>query len=196
MKANRANFYHASAACAALSLLVGACVAPAPAPVSAPPAQSSPPPPPPPPVATDWHDAPATPGEWQWRRQGSFSIARFGGPGQAALLSLSCDPQAATIKLSRESDPTRSRGGDQAGAATTLSISTTSLSRTLPIRPGPEIAVTLSGPDPLLDAIAFSRGRFAVEVPGMAPLYLPSWPEVGRVIEDCRQAGRTQASAG
>jgi hypothetical protein len=177
MKANRAKFHQASAACAALSLLVGACVAPTPAPVAAPSAQPSPPPPPPS-VASDWHDAPATPGEWQWSSQGSLSIARFGGPGQPPLLSLSCDPQAATIKLSRE--------GDQAGAATTLSISTTSLSRTLPIRPGADPAIVLPALDPLLDAIAFSRGRFAVEVPGMAPLYLPSWPEVGRVIEDCR----------
>jgi|SRR5579863_7776743 len=189
MKANRAICSAASAACAALSLLLGACAAPGPTRVAAPPpAHPAPPPPPPPPVATDWRDAPATPGDWQWSREGRFSTARFGGPGQPALLSLTCNPQGGTITLSR--------GGDQPGAATTLSISTTSLLRTLPIRPGADPAIILSALDPLFDAMAFSRGRFAVEVPGMVPLYLPSWPEVGRVIEDCRQAARTPDGAG
>lgn len=183
MKANGAKFLSAYGTCAAL-LLLGACVAPTPASLT--PAQPSPQPLPPPPVVTDWHDAPATPGEWQWRREGSLSIARFGNPEAPALFSLTCNPQADTIKLSREGEQTGSRGGDQAGA-THLSISTTSLSRTLAVRPGADIAVILPAHDPLLDAMAYSRGRFAVEGTGIAPLYLPSWPEVGRVIEDCRQ---------
>ncbi len=126
---------------------------------------------------------PATPGVWQWRREGALSIARFGHPQQPALLSLTCNPAASTITISR-SDP--------AGTATTMSILTTSLSRTLAIRPGGEraitasIAVSLPARDPLLDAMAYSRGRFAVQMPGSATLYLPSWPEVSRVIEDCR----------
>ena len=40
--------------------------------------------------------------------------------------------------------------------------------------------------DPLLDAMAFSKARFAVEVPGSPALYVPSYPEVTKVIEDCR----------
>jgi hypothetical protein len=40
--------------------------------------------------------------------------------------------------------------------------------------------------DPLLDAMAFSKGRFAVESAGLATLYVPPYPEVTRVIEDCR----------
>ena len=40
--------------------------------------------------------------------------------------------------------------------------------------------------DPLLDAMAFSRGRFAVEVSGGPTLVVPAYPEVTRVIEDCR----------
>jgi len=44
----------------------------------------------------------------------------------------------------------------------------------------------LSARDPLLDAIAFSRGRFALEAAGLETLYLPAWPELSRVIEDCR----------
>jgi hypothetical protein len=40
--------------------------------------------------------------------------------------------------------------------------------------------------DPFLDSIAFSRGRFSVEVPGTPMLVIPSWPEAARVVEDCR----------
>ena len=40
--------------------------------------------------------------------------------------------------------------------------------------------------DPLLDAMAFSRGRFMLEMSGSQTLILPAWSEVGRVIEDCR----------
>ena len=40
--------------------------------------------------------------------------------------------------------------------------------------------------EPLLDAIALTRGRFAVELAGTPNLYLPNWAEVSRVIEDCR----------
>ena len=40
--------------------------------------------------------------------------------------------------------------------------------------------------DPLLDAIAFSRGRIAFGVTGQPPLVVPPWADVSRVIEDCR----------
>jgi hypothetical protein len=43
----------------------------------------------------------------------------------------------------------------------------------------------LQANDPLLDAIAFSRGRFMV-TGGGATLAIPSWPEAARSIEDCR----------
>ncbi len=48
------------------------------------------------------------------------------------------------------------------------------------------IAVRLRGSDPLLDAMAITKGRFAVETGGLQTLYLPAWAEVTRVIEDCR----------
>jgi hypothetical protein len=40
--------------------------------------------------------------------------------------------------------------------------------------------------DPLLDAIAFSRGRLWVDVQGTSPLVLRSAAEPARSIEDCR----------
>jgi hypothetical protein len=155
--------------------------------VQAPPAAPPPvrllPPPPRPAAPADWHDLPATSGVWQWSREGGLSIARFGAPRQPVLLSLTCNPQTHTITVAR---------AGAFGPATEMSIMATSLSRRVAIHQGAEgpmtatIDATLPARDPLLDAMAFSRGRFAVEVRGLAPLYLPSWPEVSRIVEDCR----------
>ena len=38
----------------------------------------------------------------------------------------------------------------------------------------------------MLDRIAFSRGRFAVQTTGLTSLAIPIWPEFTRVVEDCR----------
>ncbi|WP_159983748.1 hypothetical protein [Novosphingobium sp. 18050] len=48
------------------------------------------------------------------------------------------------------------------------------------------IEIALPARDKVLDAMAFSRGRFAISAPGESTLYIPSWAEVARVIEDCR----------
>jgi hypothetical protein len=52
--------------------------------------------------------------------------------------------------------------------------------------PPAALGAALTAQDPLLDAIVFSRGRFMVETPGQGALYLPSWPEISRAVEDCR----------
>jgi sulfur carrier protein ThiS len=71
-----------------------------------------------------------------------------------------------------------------------MTVLTTSETRPLSADPAPQgqpqLVTALRTGDKLLDAMAFSRGRFAVEVNGLPTLYLPAWTEVGRVIEDCR----------
>lgn len=71
-----------------------------------------------------------------------------------------------------------------------MAIATTSGRRPLLSDPtlggGSWLVVSLPAGDPLLDAIAFSRGRFALEAAGLPTLYLPAWPELSRVVEDCR----------
>lgn len=79
------------------------------------------------------------------------------------------------------------RSGNVATGSVPITIRAGEMSRVLagvPVSGG--VAVTLPARDPLLDAMAFSRGRFAVEAAGTAALYIPSWTEVSRVIEDCR----------
>ena len=73
-------------------------------------------------------------------------------------------------------------------AAPTLTVWTSALSRTLPARflGTKELVADLTATDPLLDAMAFSRGRFATAASGAPMLTVPSAPEVTRVVEDCR----------
>lgn len=182
MKANRRSAPLTVLALATLTALTASCsdtrVIPPPTPVPTPTPRPAPPPPPPSRPATQgWQDVPITPGDWSWGMEGGQSVARFAG----GALVLRCDRTSGTITLQR------------AGAAPgiePLTVTTTSGVRTLSATPQPgpvpAVAVTLSARDPLIDAIAFSRGRFAVEAPGLAPLYVPSWPEVSRVSEDCR----------
>lgn len=79
-----------------------------------------------------------------------------------------CDSARRRIVLARE------------GSSAPLRIRTTYGQRAL------APAAELPADDPLLDEIAFSRGRFTVEGEGLAPLFLPTWPEPARVIDDCR----------
>lgn len=50
----------------------------------------------------------------------------------------------------------------------------------------PELVAVRAANDVVLDQIAYSRGRFALEAAGLPMLILPPWAEVARVIEDCR----------
>ncbi|MEJ5976555.1 hypothetical protein WG901_07910 [Novosphingobium sp. PS1R-30] len=165
---------------AALAAVTSACsqrVVPPPTPAPSP--RPSPAPAPLPqqqrPTSTDWRDMPITPGNWTAGTESGQPVARFAG-GQFVLR---CDRAAGTVTLQR------------AGAATgpePMTVTTSSGFRTLSAAPlaAGGIGIALGVRDPLLDMMAFSRGRFAIEAPNLAPLYVPSWPEVSRVIEDCR----------
>lgn len=149
--------------------------APAPAPALAPPQVTTP-------SFDNWMDAPPTPGDWFYRRSAyGRSFAGYGPPFGEPMFVISCDRTRQVVMLERESDV--------AGSAP-MQIRTESGDRLLTALPTgadiPSIAASLPANDPLLDMIAISKGRFAVEIPGMNNLYMPSWPEITRVIEDCR----------
>jgi hypothetical protein len=74
-------------------------------------------------------------------------------------------------------------------AAPTLQLWTSSDARSLAAtydQATARISAEVPAFDRLLDALAFSRARFAVGVPGGQPLVVPNWPEPTRAIEDCR----------
>lgn len=171
----------------ALTLLaaVAACVPPPP-PAREPPPRPQPAPPPLPPhpprppwPPSDWRDWAPNGGSWTYGRDARGSRAMFGAAGRDAALVLRCDLAERRVFLSR------------AGTASLpLTIRTTSITRELPVRPTggtpPYAAAALATNDPLLDAMAFSRGKFVVDQPGAQLLVLPAWAEIGRVVEDCR----------
>lgn len=163
-----------------LPLFVVACVPasrppepPAPAPSVAAPAPVALPPA----LGPDWRDWPLTPGEWRYGRDAGGSAAVFGSAGAEPLLLLRCDANARSVLLSLA-------GAD----STTATLRTTSTTRAVPLQPagGATTQAALTAADPLLDALAFSRGRFTVERPGRAPLVVPAHAEIARVTEDCR----------
>lgn len=107
---------------------------------------------------------PLAAGQWTYFPTAGGSIAMYG-----VHLQLRCDRATRTVTISR---PNVSQS--------TLTIATDSARRTLPV--GGRLLVN----DPLLDAIAFSRGRFLVADGAGSAVALPSWPEAARSIEDCR----------
>lgn len=153
-----------------------ACVpppAPTPAPAPArPPAPAPVPTPSPVPSFTSWMDAPLTPGDW--RHAGG--LARF-----AEHLVMRCDRAAGVVEIGRV--------GTSAAPAQMI-VRAELMERGIAAQPAESdpawIFARVPARDPLLDAMAFSKGRFAVEVAGLPALYVPSYPEVTRVIEDCR----------
>lgn len=155
------------AMCVAGAALLSACAskpAPAPVPERAPPVRQAPPvvvaPPPVEANGEAWRNLPLTPGDW--------SYDPGNGEARYADFSLRCDSARRQVVLSR------------AGASGPLRLRTTYGERMLPAQ------ASLPAADPLLDEMAFSRGRFTVETQGMAMLVLPAWPEPARVVEDCR----------
>ncbi|MGX7952123.1 hypothetical protein ACWPM1_06100 [Tsuneonella sp. HG249] len=167
-------------------LAVAACTAQAPKPTPKPPVGRPTPAPTPtpslPPPSANWMDAAQTSGDWYYRTGGGTTRALFGEAGADARFAITCDPAQRSITLAR--------AGTAAGA-TQMNIRTEFGDRALGAAPStnaiPSVDARLAPRDPILDAMAFSKGRFAVEVPGLDPLYLPSWPEVTRVVEDCRR---------
>lgn len=164
-------------------LLLTACVAPK---TAAPP--SAPPPVPPPaapvstPLGSDWRNWPVTPGTWSYRQDERGSIALYGLSGSNALLTVRCDKARRRIYLSRAGSVGSNGGqirvrtsfGDVAWAA----VDTGGIP--------PFAAADIDPRDMGLDHMAFSRGRFAVEMIGQTALSVPAWPEFSRVLEDCR----------
>ena len=188
MKALYAQF----AGALGLTFALGACIPPSPEPSPAPertpasertPAAQTPvpqvsiPAAGPDPVYDNWMDAPRTPGDWTYRSENGGSLASYGD----MQFAMRCDRANGRIILSR----TVPNGG-----AATMTVRTETADRALPAQTiqgqQPMLAASVQARDPLLDAMALTKGRFAVETPGAPNLYIPAWAEVTRVIEDCR----------
>ena len=160
---------------------LAACSAPPPPPVQ----QPAPPPKIITPVqrsqepAGEWTDWPLAQGDWVYRRDERGSIALFGPIGANALVTLRCDNARRKIYLAREG---RSVGMIVVRASSAMKELMGAPTGGVP----PYIATEITPNDPILDAIALSRGRIAINVAGQQPLAIPSWAEITRIVEDCR----------
>ena len=151
--------------------LAGCVAAPKPAPPPPrPPVVVVPPPAPalPPPPVQPWDELPVTEGGWLLAADGR--AARFVDDGGIERAALTCAAPGRTIRI-----------GLNGERAMRLGIMTSSDLRDLMLADG---AADVPVGDPILDAIAFSRGRFALRASQL--LVLPVQAEIGRVIEDCR----------
>lgn len=129
-------------------------------------------------TATDWANAPLTPGGWVYHRTASNARSRATfGPRGAPLFEVACTNQG-NIALFRH--------GATAGSITVRTSATMKQLTGNALPAG--LSVPVAKDDAILDAMAFSRGRYAIEAPRVAPLVVPAWPELARVVEDCRRS--------
>jgi hypothetical protein len=131
----------------------------------------------------DWRDAPLTLGIWRYQPETGGSVAIFdkakGELQQSPLFTLRCVRDRRTIEF-------RTPGMIQGNS---VRFRTSFGEFDAAIAHGGEPPLTsgsIPAYSPSLDQLAYSRGRFMLEGSGMAALIMPVWPEIARVIEDCR----------
>lgn len=117
-------------------------------------------------------------GRWSYRAYPGGSEAGFADAG-GTRLAIRCNRVARIVSIMRSGVP---------AASPTLGVWTSSLSRNVPARFDSTRVLTadVAIMDPLLDAIALSRGKFATSAHGAPMVAVPNWAEPSRVIEDCR----------
>lgn len=168
---------HPALACLAAPLALAACVPPPATPTATPtpsPAATPRPPAPVTPAPADWRDAPVTPGAWRLGATSDGLRADY-----ASLASLRCVRADRTVVLTI--------AGTFATSAVAIGVTTERGRRAVPAqRMAGGLAATVPARDGVLDAMAFSRGRFRLDTPDGRALVLPSWAEISGVIEDCR----------
>lgn len=123
----------------------------------------------------------ATPvgGNWSFAQTAGGSDATFVNASALAQLIIRCTRATRRVTILRPAS----------AAAPFLNVWTSAQSRQLPASFNPltgQISVELAASDTILDAIAFSRGRFGVSVSDAPALVVPAWAEPARIIEDCR----------
>ena len=123
----------------------------------------------------------ATPlaGNWIYAATTDGSEASFLDSSARSQLFIRCTRASRLVTIARPAT----------AAAPFLNIWTSSQTRNLPASYNPatyRLSASLTAYDSLLDAIAFSRGRFVVSVSNTTALIVPAWEEPARVIEDCR----------
>jgi hypothetical protein len=130
-------------------------------------------------AAQDLSIAPALAGGWSYSPVAGGSEARFADAQGNPQLWLHCARATRRVSIAKPAG----------GAAPFVNVWTSSLTRSVPASFNPatgRLTIELAAFDPLLDALAMSRGRVGFTVPPQPALVVPPWAELARVIEDCR----------
>ena len=118
-------------------------------------------------------------GTWNYAAIAGGSEATFVDSGSRVQLTIRCARLTRQITILKPAST----------AAPFMWVWTSSQVNNVPATYDPtsaEVSASLAAFDPLLDAIASSRGRIGFSTSGLAALVVPPWADVGRVIEDCR----------
>lgn len=123
----------------------------------------------------------ATPiaGNWTYASTGDSSEARFIDASANPQLIVRCTHSTRQVTIAKAAT----------AAAPSINVWTSSLTRSVPANynaAAGQIAFSLTNYDPLLDALSNSRGRMGFSVGTQPALVVPAWPEIARVVEDCR----------
>ena len=131
------------------------------------------------PVESNLEYASPIAGNWTYATTATGSEATFANESNAPQLTIRCTRSTRRVALLKAAS----------SPSPTMWVWTSSEKKTLPATfdaAAGLVSADLAAFDPLLDAIASSRGRIGFSTSGVAALVVPPWSEVGRVIEDCR----------
>ena len=129
-----------------------------------------------------WIDWAISPGSWVYRRDARGSIALFGTLGADALVTLRCDQARKRIYLTRADEAGTGSGTITIRSSSAMKQFSASATGATP----PYIAAEIMPGDSILDAMAYTRGRIALEVSGQQSIAIPVWSELPRIVDDCR----------
>ena len=130
------------------------------------------------PAAIDLDAVQATVGNWSYRPVTGGSEADFVDSGGHVRLTVRCNRATRAVSIVRTG---------MTAAAPYLTVTTTYGARNLAASfAAGNLTAAVAANDPLLDDIAFSRGKWAIASAGVGALVVPSWAEAPRVFEDCR----------
>ena len=118
-------------------------------------------------------------GTWHYSAIANGSVATFDNPTGQPQLTIRCTRSTRRIAIQKSAS----------AASPSLWVWTSSQTKMLPATFDASsgwVSADLGAYDSFLDAIASSRGRVGFSTSGLAPLIVPPWADVARVIEDCR----------
>jgi hypothetical protein len=127
----------------------------------------------------DLSTATVLPGNWSFAFGAGGSDATFTDSAGNQQLWMHCTRVTRRLSIAKRAT----------GAAPFLQVWTDSMQRSVPASYNPatgRLTIDVAAQDPLLDAIASSRGRMGFTIPNQPALVVPAWPEAARAIEDCR----------